>query len=361
MGTRDALMVFHRWAALAGMMFVLILSVTGSALVFEGAIDRGLNPGLWHVTPGAARVPLDSLVALARTAVPKTPVAGITLPTTDDRAVVLQAGAMQVFADPYTGQLKGTRNAADFNRTLPRRLHVLHVSLLGGKPGGTIVGIATIFSLLLVLTGMVLWWPDKLWQIHWGASWKRVVFDLHHVAGIVAAVVLVVITTSGLFIHYESLNASLSKLNSQEPPRPPKQPAAAAGSAAISPDSLVRSAAAALPGAAIVALSVPPKADQVFVAMMRFPEDRTPGGRSRVYVDRFTGAVLQVRSTRDAEMGTRISNSIRSIHTGDVFGKPSEAVWLLAAIVMASQTVTGFMMWWNARKGRAAKRARLAA
>ena len=33
-------------------------------------------------------------------------------------------------------------------------------------------------------------------------------------------------------------------------------------------------------------------------------------------------------------------------------GKPTEAIWLLATLVMLSQIVTGVLMWWNARKGR---------
>ena len=103
-------------------------------------------------------------------------------------------------------------------------------------------------------------------------------------------------------------------------------------------------------------LTLPSKPDQPFVAAMRFPEDHTPGGRSRVFVDRFTGVVLSAVSTRRAEPGTRLGNSIRSIHTGDLFGKPTEAIWLAAAIVLASQTITGVAMWWNGRAARAALR-----
>jgi uncharacterized iron-regulated membrane protein len=351
---RDALMVFHRWAALAATIFILIVAVSGSALVFEGAIDRALNPGLWRVAPTGAMLSVDTLVARARAAAPTAAITGITFPPVADLAVVIQAGAVQSFVDPYTGTVKGTRTAAEFNATLPRRLHVLHVSLMGGKVGGEIVGVVTILSLLLVATGVVLWWPDKLWRVRWSASWKRVVFDLHHAAGVIAAVVLLVITTSGLFIHYQSLNGLMAKLNTEPVPVASSQPAGEGGAAVISADSLFAVARSALPGARVMFLSLPTKADQPFVAALRYPEDHTPGGRSRVFVNRFTGAPLQVRSTRVAEVGTRLGNSIRSIHTGDLWGKPTEAVWLLAAIALASQTMTGCMMWWNGRAARAA-------
>ena len=41
----------------------------------------------------------------------------------------------------------------------------------------------------------------------------------------------------------------------------------------------------------------------VFRILMKFPEDRTPAGRSRVYLDQFTGAVLLVENTRTAPLG----------------------------------------------------------
>ena len=347
------LLLVHRWLALTVAVFIFVIAVTGSALVFEGAIDRGLHPALWHVSPTGTTVSLDTLVAHAR-AVATKPVTGITLSPADDRSYVVQSGALQIFVDPYTGVVRGQRTIDEWNKTLPRRLHVLHVSLMAGKTGGAIVGIATIAAFVLVLTGIIIWWRDKLWRVRWSASWKRIAFDLHHSFGVFAALVLLVIATSGLFIHYESLNRLMARLNRSPAAETPKQPKAPPGTAQIALDSLYRSALSALPGARVMFLTLPPKPDQPFVAAMRFPEDHTPGGRSRVWVDRYSGAVLLATSTRQVEMGTRLGNSIRSIHTGDLFGKPTEAIWLAAAIILAMQGITGVAMWWNGRASRAA-------
>src|SRR5215210_5922498 len=138
------LIVFHRWLALITTVFLLVVAVTGSALVFEGAMDRGLHPALWRVSPRAARQSIDTLLARARVAAPKAPITGVTIPPAPDRAYVLQAGAAQVFVDPYTGVVRGTRTIDEWNKTLPRRLHVLHVSLMAGKVGGEIVALITV-------------------------------------------------------------------------------------------------------------------------------------------------------------------------------------------------------------------------
>jgi uncharacterized iron-regulated membrane protein len=348
----DLLIVVHRWVALVTSIFILILGATGGALVFEGAIDRGLNPSLWRVTPGERPVSIDSMLSSARAAVPTARISGITLPPVADRAALVQAGGTQVFVNPFTGTVQGRRTATEWNATLPRRLHALHVTLMAGVRGNAIVAATTAVSLFLVLTGVIVWWRDKLWRIHWSASWKRIVFDLHHSLGVIAAIALLLITASGVVMHYPRLNDFLRGMDSTPPPAVPRQPTAAAGTESVSADSVYRTAMRVLPGARVMFLSLPSMATQPFLAAMRFPEDHTPGGRSRVFVDRFTGAVLLASSTREAQLGTRIGNQLRSIHTGDVFGKPSEAIWLAAAIILVNQALSGVLMWWNARRGR---------
>ena len=327
---RTALIVFHRWLALATSVFIFLLALTGSALVFEGAIDRGLNPQLWRVAPGDQWLSLDTLAAHARVAAPR-PITAITL----NRVFLAQAGSTQIFVNPYTGSILGTREQSDFNKSLPRRLHVLHTTLgIGG-----IVGIVTIAALILVVTGIIIWWRDKLWRIRWSASWKRIVYDLHHSLGIIASLVLLIVTASGIAIHYNLIRPTR--------PTPPRQQP---GTSDVSLESAAKAARAALPGARIMFISLPDKADQPLGVAMRFPEDRTPGGRSRVLIDRYRGTVLMAESTREAPVGRAIGNAMRSAHTGDILGKPTEVVWLLAALVLASQSISGVLMWINARR-----------
>src|SRR6185295_7982824 len=221
-------------------------------------MDRALHPGLWHVAPGAGPLSIDSLLVRARSAVPKPSITGVTIPPVSDRAYLMQAGATQIFVDPYTGAVLGKRTVDEWNRTLPRRLHVLHVSLMASKIGGEIVAIITISSFVLVLTGAIIWWRDKLWRVRWSASWKRILFDLHHSLGVFAALILVVIATSGLFIHYRGLNALMYKLDRTPAPPPPHQPASSAELKPISADSLYRVALATLPEARVMFLTLPP-------------------------------------------------------------------------------------------------------
>ena len=355
---RTSLLWFHRYSALVASVVLLVVALSGAAIVFEGAIDRALNPGLSYVPPSNESLSIDSLVERARAVAKGAKATGVSLGGIADRSIVVSAGPNAVYVNPHTGAVLGTRSPQERDNGIARQLHVLHVRLLGSKVAGEVVGIVTLVAFLLVLSGLVLWWRERAWRVQWSASWKRVVFDLHHSLGVVASLILLVITASGLVIHYDAIGRMIGGLDHTPPAAPVRQPKADSGTAEISWDSAATIAHASLPGATLMFLSRPPAGDVPLTAAMRFPEDRTPGGRSRVVIDRHHGTILRVDNTREAELGTRLNNLKRSLHTGDVLGRPTEAVWLLAAIVLATQAVTGVLMWWNGRPARRAERAR---
>src|SRR5205814_3192884 len=97
-------------------------------------------------------------------------------------------------------------------------------------------------------------------------------------------------------------------------------------------------------------VGIPAAPTAVFRILMKFPEDRTPAGRSRVYLDQFTGAVLLVENTRTAPLGTRIVNLKRSAHTGDIFGAPTQTLYFLVSLGIALQAITGALIWINGRR-----------
>lgn len=349
----STLLIVHRWLGLVTAVFIFIIALTGSALVFESDIDRVQHPELWTATPSGPVMSLDSLAQRASAAA-GSDVTGLTLPTTPGRAVVASVTRSQVYLDPVTGAVLGQRSNAVFNESLPRRLHRLHVSLLVQNGGSTVVALMTIAALLLTITGIIVWWEEKRWRVQWRASWKRVWFDLHHSLGVAASLVLLIVSASGLVIHYDGLARFIRSADTAPAPRSASQPPAAGAVGTIGFDSVAHIARAALPEAQLVLISRPGAADQPIRASMRFPDDRTPGGRSRVTIDRYRGTVLALESTRAAGRGSRVTNVMRSVHTGDVYGAPTRAVWFLCALVLAWQALSGAAMWWNMRGARAA-------
>ena len=68
-----------------------------------------------------------------------------------------------------------------------------------------------------------------------------------------------------------------------------------------------------------------PHGNQAYLIFFRYPEDRPPGGRTRIAVDPYSGNVLMVIDSRRAPAGYRLVNLNRALHTGDVLGSPRQS------------------------------------
>ncbi|MBW8866383.1 MAG: PepSY domain-containing protein [Acidobacteria bacterium] len=345
--SRSALLALHQWLGLASAAFLIVIGVSGSALVFENDIDRALNPALSYVTPGRTRQSFEFLLARVRATYPGDRVVGIRVGDTQDQAdefsLRSRASAM---VDPYTGAVLGVR---DREASVARWLHLLHTRFVAGEFGERLVGWFDVAMLALALTGVVLWWPRRIVSLHRSSSWKRTMFNLHNVVGFYSSIVLVVITATGVLIAFERTTDPLVRTLNGAPEPPPPHSTPNPDATPYTLDEVFAIAAQTLPGAFASNVNVPAGPTGAYRVLMKFPEDRTPAGRSRVYIDQFSGKVLLVENMRTAPLGTRILNLKRSLHTGDIFGAPTRALYFLVSLGIAVQAITGASIWWNAR------------
>jgi len=350
---RRALLAVHQWVGLAAGLFLVVISISGSALVFENEIDRALNPSSSFVTPAAERLRIEAMVARVAAAYPRDQVTGIRIADRPDQACEVSLRSRQgAMVNPYTGELLGLR---DHEKSFARWVHLLHTRFDLGEAGEKMVGGFSVAMLGLALTGLFLWWPRKILKVGSASSWKRTNFDLHNVLGFYSSLVMLFITLSGVLIAFEgTTDPLLRRLNPPAAAVKAPESTPVAGATRISIDRAIAIAEDALPGAFASNVGLPVGPKGVFRIFKKFPEDRTPAGRSRVVVDQFSGAVLQVENTRTAPLGTRILNLKRSAHTGDIFGAPTQALYFLVSLGIALQAVTGALIWWNGgrRKSR---------
>jgi len=342
-----AFLIAHRWLALVAAAFLAVVAVSGGLLVLEGPVSRARQP---HVVPAGSPLPLDTLVQRARASGGGGEVEMMLLGDSPDLAWGVVVSSTNVLVNPYTGAILTSPPAPDPLVAFMRKVHLLHTQLLGGRVGNAIVVAVTFVALFLVISGIVVWWRDKLWRVNTSASWKRINFDLHHSLGIWAAVVLLIITSTGLWVRYATVDEWMRKLNSSPTPPVPSQPAADPGMPLLSLDSIAAAARAAVPGASIMNIQLPAEPKRPAMVQLKYPEDHTPSGRSRVFVDKYRGTVLLAMSTRRADAGQHMIDIKRSLHTGDIYGVPTQVLWMLGAFVLATQVATGVLMWWNAKR-----------
>ena len=74
----------------------------------------------------------------------------------------------------------------------------LHETIGLGRAGALIVTAATGVAVLLELSGLYLWWKRKALAIHRRGGWQRIMFDLHHAAGAVGFVIMLLIASAAI-------------------------------------------------------------------------------------------------------------------------------------------------------------------
>jgi uncharacterized iron-regulated membrane protein len=347
-GMRQALVKLHLFAAVVAALFVVVLGLTGGVMAFEEELDHRLHPRLFAVTPAGTPLTLVDLAARATAAFPGKPVVTYGMGVSPDLAWSVNVGGTIVFVNEYTGEILGTRTGP----TWLGQVHQLHLRLLAGDTGKTIVSWAGVLMVFLTLSGIFLWWPVKRIRVRGDARGWRYWFDLHNAIGVCSFVVLLALSVTGVVIGFDAMTSPMFyRATGSQPVRAPAAATPIPGTPTLSPDRALAIARRELPGAIPVGINVPgPKAP--YRVAFRYPEDRTPGGRSRVYLDPYSGSVLQIESSRTTAAGTRLIILNRAIHTGDLFGLPTKILASLGSFAAVAQVITGLVLWRTRRANK---------
>jgi uncharacterized iron-regulated membrane protein len=344
---RKLLLNLHLYGTLIAGIFVVILGLSGSIIAFEAQLDRLFNPSLFDIAPqAAAPLPLSKLAEIVQRRFPGGKVDGFVLAQHADTAHVAFINGTAVFVNGYTGAILGTRRGP----TLITRIHQIHTHLLAGKVGEMIVAGGGFVMLFLVISGVILWWKYKKVSIKWNASLFRVMFDIHNATGILSALFLLLLSLTGIAVAFDSPISRWTYKATGTTPIPRSLPSIPRqGGVPIDPDVVLRIASAAEPGAKLLSIDYPEDAKDSYNVRMRFPEDRTPGGRSWASVDQYSGKVLVAQNSRTAPLAARAELLNRQIHTGDIFGTPSRIVMSASSLLVVLQAFSGVVMWWKRR------------
>jgi uncharacterized iron-regulated membrane protein len=230
-----------------------------------------------------------------------------------------------VFVNQYTGEILGTRTGGDAVSTFLGTVHQLHLRLLihdKSDTGKQIESYAGIVIIFLALSGLYLWWPLK--RMRFG-SW----FDLHNTVGVFSLVLLLILAATGVVIGFDrEIEPLLFKITGSEPPpRVPRNSAPHSPDAKpITADQAIEIARGAIPGAAPFVIELP-RPNGVYYVRARYPEDLTPGGRSAIVIDQFSGKVLFAQGSRTVPAGARMFILNRAIHTGELDVSSAVSKW----------------------------------
>jgi len=186
---RKAFFQVHLWTGTLACLYVIAVSVSGSAIVFLQEIEKRAHR-IMETTAGRTPLTTEEVWRRAEQSYPSRELLEVIEPRKpgEPYAVVLATGGRRAerLFDPYTGaDLGDPRRLA--SRVLDW-LADLHDNLLLGLTGRMLNGLGALLLLLMSLTGPVLWWPGiKNWRrsirVKWSARPARLNWDLHSAVG----------------------------------------------------------------------------------------------------------------------------------------------------------------------------------
>ncbi len=368
---RRALFQIHLWAGLILSLHVVVIGLSGSALVFRKELERRFEPRVHRVEPASQYAPWNPVVESIRSNNPGFKVDDVVLPAKpDEPAYVILAPVQKeldrsqmrtYYFNPYTGEVLGKESSLQGPLGWIANLHYF---LFAGDPGLIVNGVMAFGFLILCLTGIVLWWPGiKRWTsaiiLKSRSTWRRLNWDLHSVAGFWCSAGLAVIAFTGVYFAFPVPIGVVTILATGGNPKQavallatPQAPKTSDTHTLPVDDVLRIAKGVLLPDNPPAFLGFPEGPDGVYT-VVAYRRDAAPYSQgTTLSIDPHSGVILKKVSSNQYPLGMRITQYFYALHFGSfggngAFGVLVKVLWVILGIVSASLGITGVLMYWN--------------
>jgi len=197
----------HLWSGIALGLYVFMISVSGSVLVYRNELYRAATPEPIISKSSRPRLNDAELRNAALRDYPLFRIVNFERASDLDQAVDIWLRR----GDDIKRRLFDPRTGADLGNSVPTGIRLvselmdLHDNLFAGPTGRVVNGAGALAVLSIAITGLVIWWPGiQTWRrsltLHRGAGWKRTVWDLHSMIGIWSLAFTLIFALSGVYL-----------------------------------------------------------------------------------------------------------------------------------------------------------------
>lgn len=402
----------HLWLGLGSGLIVIVICFSGTVYVYNTELTERAVPHLYKVdqVAGADRIAPEQLIEKIQQ-VSGGKVTAVNIPADPGRTYQFNVRkkddksrfGITYMLNPYTGEIVGNSLEKNGTKELMSTMFSLHRWLLLDKVeqpivssmtnrelGSKISGWTTIVFTLGCITGLIIWFPQKVrtWRqglkIKLSGNWKRINHDLHNTLAFYSLIFLLVMGLTGPQWSFEWYRDGLQKTLGTYKPKPQGAEGKPGEAGGKSPNGEVRSERKGEAGnksstdasASPVEHEQQPLAITAYIAaankllpykgnyMVTLPADaKAPVAISktrvgffasaagdRLTLDQYTGATVKLDIFRDKPFNERIAGSIKALHVGNVYGGFTKLLYFIACLVATTLPVTGTLIWLNKLK-----------
>lgn len=346
----------HSWLGLITGVFLLLLGLSGSAIVFLKEIDQTIHADLLRVQPVGKPLSLDYLYIKIAHEHPR--LAGINLLNPDagpeeayEFRLYQNDGQLSTYdlgmvsLNPYTGKVLRAGNLKDIRTSVLHWIYQFHWSFQLGIPGLLLATVFGLTMLLSTLTGGIIYrkYIFKVLtfrvKLQW-KNWRTISSGLHRIVGVWALVFNVLIFFTGFWMNKFALDPAYWKKQTVVTP--------VNTMATQSIDAMLQTAVAKMPDLIVKKVYLPTQPGKSFQV------SGTIKGQSAIFdhgnaitIDQNTGKVISI--TRLAEKGSwdKVEATFFSVHAGTFGGVPVKILYVIVGLLPGLLSITGALLWWR--------------
>ncbi|MGF6851472.1 PepSY domain-containing protein [Paraburkholderia sp. CI3] len=348
---RTLVLKAHRWTGMTVGLVIVLMAVTGAAIVFRPNLEPVVNRDLLTVPACTERMPLDTLVTNAASTRPAAVLDYIRIVAANPDAVLTPAAMVRftdqysVYVNPCTGAVLGERSRYGGLLGTIEQIHRFRFMNHGSLITGTS---AILFGFLLIIGGVVLWWPRTL-RGGLKADMKRMLKrsaakprNLHRTVGPYASVILLSSVLTGLPWAFDWYAHGIYTITaSPAPVTPPKSSVPAGGLKRLPLETFWRTAQSLVPDPQDALLHIPEKSRSPVEMYLIGRDAPHANARTMLFLDAYTGKVLRFTPYAESSLGHKLYFWALSWHTGAVGGIFGQLLLLLGALSVPVLAYTG--------------------
>ncbi|WP_214072272.1 PepSY-associated TM helix domain-containing protein [Mucilaginibacter sp. dw_454] len=370
---KKTILFIHRWLGFISGLVVVIVSITGCLYVFQDEIQDALcdyRKVAIEQKPFLLPSQLQQIAFEYYPTAEKNPVIGYY--GNDRPAIVMMTvpklGSRYIYLNPYSGRFLHDEN---IDRNFFVIVEYIHLYLLlPPAVGGQIVGWSVVIFVVLMITGIILWWPKRKsdrkrsFTIKWNGRWRRVNYDLHNVLGFYACSIALILAFTGLSICFDwvtkgiNKTANLGKTYANEERIPVSDSLHKPQTTINSWDKSYLYARQHSPQAGMFVLYGDSKKAANTVTINAYYTPLHYYKSDSYEFDQFSAKLLKVLMHQSKSAGLKLNDMNYDIHVGQILGLTGKIIAFLASLICASLPITGFVIWWGKRsksKGKKVK------
>ncbi|WP_339676866.1 PepSY-associated TM helix domain-containing protein [Cyclobacterium marinum] len=352
----------HLWLGLGSGIIVFLVSFSGCLYVFQEEISLFLQSGVFRNVEVQDRElisPIQVRTIIEKEFAHEIAEMNVTAYESGDRASIVWVRDTNrqytaFLLNPYTGEVIDTY---PYSITFWAIVLVLHTSLLIPGIGHHIVAAGTLTFVILMISGIFLWFPKskngykQRFSIKWGASFKRLNYDLHNVLGFYMTWVSIFLAITGLIWSYAWVDQGIYWLASGGKQIPKQEQL-------FSKIPITKTHSSQMINAVLVKL-IKERDEKLHSYYIEYPSDSLSLYKIKLHydkgsfynrhdtyqIDQYNGEIKDAELWKNKNAGDVIQAANFNAHVGSILGLPGKFLAFFASLIASSLPVSGFLIW----------------